>query len=127
MSDSDVVVTEYRAEFHAAPFARPRWTITSGAEYRTTLPKRRRWTVVREYDAAHSEPARKVPDTGIGHIHESMLLDPDAVVVFIPFGPGSRFGHAVVIEQIARDEHCTRCGVRTTSHAELRQHVLSHI
>lgn len=99
-TDTDVIVTQHRAEFRAAPFARPRWEISGGWETR-------RWTVAREflaYPGAHSEPARKVPDTGIGHVHESMLIDPDAVVVFIPDQTyrQARYGVAVVIEQRQR-------------------------
>lgn len=102
---TDVTVTQYRAEFKAGPFARPRWEIVSGWEHRETLSRRRRWTVVNEFmvhPGAHGEPARKVPDTGIGHIHESKLLDPDAVVVFVPDTRASRYGKAVLIEEIAR-------------------------
>lgn len=101
-TDTDVIVTQFRAEFRAAPFGRPRWEIAGYWETRQTLSRRRRWTVAREFLAhpgAHGEPARKVPDTGIGHVHESMLIDPAAVIVFVPDTESSRHGVAVVIEQ----------------------------
>lgn len=102
-TDTDVIVTQYRAEFRAAPFARPRWEIVGGWETRLTYRHRRRWTVTREfltYPGAHSEPAGN--DTGIGHIQKSMLIDHDAVVVFVPHESWSRYGIAVVIEQRQR-------------------------
>lgn len=105
-TQTNVIVTQYRAEFRAAPFARPRWTVTGPWEHRDwSNRQRRRWTVEREFLAhpgAHSEPARKVPDTGIGHIHEHSLLDMDAVVVFVPTSQASRYGVAVVIEEVER-------------------------
>lgn len=102
-TESDVIVTQYRAEFRAAPYGRPRWEVVGGWQYRETLPRRRRWTVVRDYrHHAIIEPAAKRPNTGIGHMALSALIDPDAITVFVPDAPGSRFGTAVLVEQIAR-------------------------
>jgi hypothetical protein len=99
-TNTDVVVTQYRAEFKSEPFVGYSWWhITSGWEHRQTLPRRRRWTVARDYSMLRNghpylEQARKVPNTNIGYIHESMLIDPDAIVVFVPDAPGSRYGTA---------------------------------
>lgn len=75
-TQTNVIVTQYRAEFRALPFARPRWTVTGPWEHRDrSNRRRRRWTVEREflaYPGAHWEIARKIPDTGIGHFHESV-------------------------------------------------------
>lgn len=97
-TDTNVIITEYRAEFRAEPFCRPRWTITSGMEYRTTLQRRRRHTVARDFNRVTlTEPA-------VRQIHPSNLLDSDAVVLFIPDNntTSSRYGVAVVLEQVAR-------------------------
>lgn len=107
-TDTNVVVTHYRAEFTGvAPFAdRCAWRIESWS-YRYTLPRRRRATVVAQWAAQASvtELARKRTSDGgapLGHVHPSMLMDQDAVVTFVPDSPGSRFGTAVLVEQVAR-------------------------
>ena len=102
---TNVSVTQYNAEFRAEPFSRPRWTIRGGMQYREVLSRRRRWTVVRDIERSHdrvAEIARRIPNTGIGHIHESVLIDRDAQIVFVPDNPGSRYGTALVVEEVAR-------------------------
>lgn len=109
-TDTNVVVTMYRAEFRGiAPFADgSAWQIRGGMEYRYTMPRRRRATVVREWQtqASSTELARKrTSDDGrapMGHVHPSMLIDSDAVIAWVPETPGSRFGTAVLIEQVTR-------------------------
>lgn len=104
-TDTDVIVTQYRAEFKGVPFGSYSfWQFSGGMESRSRLERRRRATVAKQFDSTGSktEQAAKKPDTNVGHIHPSMLLDPDAVVVFVPSSPGSRFGIAVLLEEVKR-------------------------
>jgi hypothetical protein len=105
-TDTNVIVTEYRAQFTSLPFApgSGAWRLTGGMEYRFTLPRRRRATVAAEYWPCDVIPASQTPVGAEGYIgiHPSMLVDQNAVVVFVPDSPGARFGTAVLIEQIKR-------------------------
>jgi hypothetical protein len=107
-TETNVIVTQYRAEFSGLPFApnSGEWRIRGGMEYRTTLQRRRRWTVAAEFDQPTRRvmPASKAPVGSNGHvgIHPSNLIDSDAVVVFVPNSDGARFGTAVLVEQIVR-------------------------
>lgn len=129
-TDTDVIVTQYRAQFRSEPFApgSGRWRIAGGMEYKTVLAHRRRWTVAREFDSSKrwlTQPAAK-SDTypNVGHIHVSMLMDPDAVVVFVPDTAGARFGTAIVLEQIARHNRCVRCSYLGINQPDMHSHIL---
>ena len=104
---TDVVVTQYRAEFRAEPFASYRsWHVSGGMQSRQILTRRRRWTVANEFGGvSSSDLARKrQSESGAwqGYVHESVLIDPDATILFIPDNPGSRFGTAVLVEEVRR-------------------------
>jgi hypothetical protein len=101
-TDSDVIVTQYRAEFRADPFCRPEWQISGGWEYRETLARRRSRTVARDIVASHDH----VSDvTGRFVARYKGLTLPGSIDVFayvVPDRPGSRYGVAIVLEQRRR-------------------------
>lgn len=106
-TDTNVIVTQYRAEFRGEPCqGYAQWRITGAWQHRETLTRRRRETVARDYtrdSSCKTERAQREPNTSVGHINANALMDADAVIVFVPDSPSARFGTAVLIEQVKRN------------------------
>ncbi|WNM69996.1 hypothetical protein SEA_GUYFAGIERI_93 [Rhodococcus phage GuyFagieri] len=105
-TDTDVIVTQYRAEYALPParatieFGRVRaWRIAGPWQYRETLTARRRWTVVR--DLLTHDGARDItdelrgtadrPGTARGLWLDGIDGDARAVLVPTPADPGAFF------------------------------------
>lgn len=97
-TNTDVIVTQYRAEFRGEPFSKPTWHL-SGWESREELPRRRAWTVMR--DLLTHDNAR---DITIEILNRWKILDQSAArVILVTDEPGSRYGIALVIEERQRN------------------------
>lgn len=105
-TDTDVIVTQYRAEFRGEHFSGCSWHL-GGWESREELPRRRAWTVARDMRLhpnardITAEILRRNWRTGI--LSGAQFNTSAARVILVTDEPGSRYGIALVIEERQRN------------------------